>query len=213
MGRTVLAWDAPNIDMTLSQLLGRRPDQGDRPDMRAVLVWLAGLGPGDKVEASVFVNVSRERLQALQGWVMFLQSIGYRVFARPKVDGSDIDDAMLDYVSRKAAGASRLVIASNDARNFVEAIRQLAPTVPVTVLGFVELAGELANGTEWEFLDLEGIPGVIPSPLNRTRLDGLDEEGAWFEPRVTPEQALRDIAVSRERLDQQPAGDSRSDDD
>ncbi len=213
MGRTVLAWDAPNIAMTLSQLLGRRPDQGDRPDMRAVLVWLAGLGPGDKVEASIFVNVSRERLQALQGWVMFLQSIGYRVFARPKVEGSDIDDAMLDYVRKKAAGASRLVIASNDARNFVGPIRELVPTVPVTVLGFVELAGELADGTDWEFLDLEAIAEVIPGPLNRTRLDRLGEEGEWFEPRVTPEQALRDIAVSRERLDQQPHAESLPDDD
>src|SRR5688500_2286118 len=99
MGRVVLAWDAPNIDMTLSTLLGRRPGPNDRPDMRAVIRWLAEQrGPADRLEASVFVNVNPEQPHQLQGWIAFLQSIGIRVFAKPKVDrADDIDEAMVGY--------------------------------------------------------------------------------------------------------------------
>jgi putative heme uptake system protein len=191
MRRTVLAWDAPNIDMTLFQLLGRRPGQADRPDMRAVLRWMASKRErGDRLEAAVFVNVSAERPQALQGWVTFLQNIGFRVFARPKMDGSDIDEAMVEYIRDVASDASNLVVASNDAHRFLEPIREIASTVRVTVLGFAELAGELAEPNGWEFVDLEEVPDVIRVSLNRTRLDMLPEAGKWFEPRVSVEQAL-----------------------
>lgn len=193
MGRIVLAWDAPNIDMTLSQLLGRRPGSSDRPDMRAVLRWLAELRqPGDRIEATVFVNVPPERSQGLQGWVVFLQSIGYRVFAKPKLEGSDIDEAMVEYIHSAAADATKVVVASNDARRFVEPVREISSAVPVTVLGFVELAGELAEPDGWTFVDLDEVPDVIRVPLSRTRLDTLPEDGGWFEPRVAPEDALRE---------------------
>ena len=191
MGKVVLAWDAPNIDMTLSQLLGRRPGSGDRPDMRAVLRWLADRRqPGDRLEATVFVNVPPDRPHALQGWVVFLQSIGFRVFAKPKTEGSDIDEAMVDYIQGAAAEATQIVVASNDARRFLEPIGAIAASIPVAVLGFVEFAGELAEAEAWEFIDLEEIPDVIRVALPRTRLDGLPIEGGWFEPRVTPEEIL-----------------------
>lgn len=197
MGRIVLAWDAPNIDMTLSQLLGRRPGATDRPDMRAVLRWLADRREqGDSLEPTVFVNVNPDRPHALQGWVVFLQSIGYRVFAKPKFEGQgDIDEAMVAYVEQAAADASRIVLASNDARRFVGPVRELAGAVGVSVLGFVELAGELADADGWEFIDLEDLPGVIPGRLTRTRLDTLASEGGWFEPRISPEDALREGAM------------------
>jgi uncharacterized protein len=77
MGRIVLAWDAPNIDMTLTQLLGHKPGPGDRPDMRAVLRWLVDQrAPDDDVEAAVFVNVAAQRPRGIQGWISFLQNIG-----------------------------------------------------------------------------------------------------------------------------------------
>lgn len=197
MGRIVLAWDAPNIDMTLTQLLGHKPGPGDRPDMRSVLRWLADQrAPDDEVEAAVFVNVATQRPRAIQGWISFLQNIGYHVFAKPKAGDSDIDEAMVGYLRRNAAGGVRVFVASNDARRFVEPVRELARTVAVTVLGFVESAGELAEAEGWDFVDLQDIPDVISAPLHRTRLDTLPPEGGWFEARLTPLDALSGTGLS-----------------
>lgn len=186
MGRVILAWDAPNIDMTLSTLLGRRPGPNDRPDMRAVIRWLAEQrGPDDRLEISVFVNVNPDQPQALQGWIAFLQSIGIRVFAKPKTGPmDDIDEAMVDYIRSVSDPSSKVFLASNDARRFTEPVRQLATSATLTVLGFVELAGELADAHGWSFVDLEDLPGVIPGKLIRTRLDTLPTDGAWLEPRM-----------------------------
>ncbi len=152
-------------------------------------------------------RISEEELEAL---TRSMKGFGFvqPVLARKK-DGVVIGGHQR-LVAARRPGMETVLVTQMD---IVGPIRELVPTVPVTVLGFVELAGELADGTDWEFLDLEAIAEVIPGPLNRTRLDRLGEEGEWFEPRVTPEQALRDIAVSRERLDQQPTRESLPDDD
>jgi uncharacterized protein len=197
MGRIVLAWDAPNIDMTLTHLLGRKPGAADRPDMRALLRWLVEQrGPDESVDAALFVNVPAQRPQALQGWISFLQSIGFNVFAKPKVEGSDIDEAMVEYLRHNASDGARLVVASNDARRFVEVVRDVSKDVAVMVLGFVELAGELAEADGWEFVDLQDVPDLISARLHRTRLDTLPDEGGWFEARLSPVDAIATSAIA-----------------
>lgn len=197
MGRIVLAWDAPNIDMTLTQLLGHKPEPGDRPDMRAMLRWLVDQrAPDDDVQAAVFVNVATQRPRGIQGWISFLQNIGYHVFAKPKSGDSDIDEAMLGFLRSKVADGARLFVASNDARRFVEPLRELARSVAVTVLGFVEAAGELAEAEGWEFVDLQDIPDVITAPLHRTRLDTLPQEGGWFEARLSALDAVSTSGIA-----------------
>ena len=197
MGRVVLAWDAPNIAMTLATLLGHRPGSGDRPDMRSLIRWLAKQrAAGEELEATVFVNVPAERPQALLGWITFLQSIGFRVFARPRVGGSDIDEAMVEYLSQSATAASTLVVASNDASRFAEPVRKIAASgVRVIVLGFSELAGGLAEPDGWQFTDLEEVPDLLRMPLVRTRLDTLPIQGGWLEPSTSLEEALLEGAT------------------
>lgn len=138
------------------------------------------------------MNVPQERPQALQGWVSFLTSIGYRVFARPRVEGSDIDDDMLGYVREMTAlGAKEVVIGSNDGRMFLEPVREIvAAGTRVVVVGFTEFAGELAEPDAWEFVDLDDIPELLSVPLPRTRLDRLSADGGWLEPRVTIDEAI-----------------------
>jgi uncharacterized protein len=197
VGSIVLAWDAPNIDMTLTQLLGHKPEPGDRPDMRAMLRWLVDQrAPDDDVQAAVFVNVPTQRPRGIQGWISFLQNIGYHVFAKPKAGDSDIDEAMLGYLRSKVGEGARLFVASNDARRFADPLRELARSVAVTVLGFVEAAGDLAEGEGWEFVDLQDVPDVITAPLNRTRLDTLPHDGGWFEARLSPLDAVSAIGPS-----------------
>jgi uncharacterized protein len=194
VARILMAWDAPNIDMTLSQFLDHRPGPADRPDMRAVMRWLRGLGePQDRVEASVFINVPPERPKAQRDWAFYLQGIGYRVFAKPKANGSDIDEEMQVYLRSKAPGSSHVVVASNDANAFVDLVEEMAGHRAVIVVGFEELAGALATPAGWTFVDLADIPQVLPGELPRTRFGTLGPEGGWFEPRQgPPDQASPD---------------------
>jgi hypothetical protein len=165
--------------------------------MRAVLRWLVDQrAPDDGVEASVFVNIATQRPRAIQGWISFLQNIGYHVFAKPKAGDSDIDEAMVSYLRANAGEGVRVFVASNDARRFVEPVREMARTVAVTVLGFVESAGELAEPEGWDFVDIQDIPDVITAPLHRTRLDTLPAEGGWFEARLTPLDAVAGSGIS-----------------
>jgi hypothetical protein len=100
---------------------------------------------------------------------------------------------MVSYLRNNVGDGVRLFIASNDARRFVEPIRELARTVTVTVLGFVEAAGDLAEAEGWEFVDLQDIPDLITAPLHRTRLDTLPHGGGWFEARLSPMDAVSAI--------------------
>src|SRR5690606_13285468 len=96
MGRHVLVWDAPNVDMTLANIIDDKPTVRERPDMAVLANWLvARAGPGDDVEACVFVNVAPHVAGALSGWIQWLLEEGYRVFAKPKADSSDVDEDML----------------------------------------------------------------------------------------------------------------------
>jgi uncharacterized protein len=204
--RRVLAWDAPNIDMTFSHLLGRRPGPNDRPDLRALLRWLeARREPGDEIEASIFINVPAERPQVLQGWVTFLTGVGFRVFAKPKRESTDdVDEAMVAYVRESASQAREIIVGSNDARRFVEPLRELAGNgLAVTVVGFAEYAGALSSTLGVTFVDLEDIPELVSVRLDRVRLDKLPPEGRWFEPKPgsgggrlpdAAEEALKDLA-------------------
>ena len=196
-----LLWDAPNIDMTLAQLLGDRPRAAERPDMRALLRWFVHRKRSDeRSEAVVFVNVPAEPSAGLKGWIAFLTSIGYRVYAKPKESyASDVDEAMVAYIESVTATAGEIIVASNDARRFTDPLKSVAQAgVGATAIGFAELAGELTTSDEIEFVDLEEIPGLLKVELHRIRLDELPNEGAWFEPRIS----LDEVAVERAANDE-----------
>lgn len=189
MTRTLLVVDAANIDMTLTTFVGQRPTQRERPNFGVLATWLlARADPGDAVEGCVFVNVSPQGAGPLRGWIQWLLEQGYRVFAKPKVAESDVDEDMLGHLrARQAEGGLReVVVASNDARAFLEPLEDLADEgTAVTVLGFQEYASGLAASERIAFIDLEDLPGLFETALpNRVRLDRLPEGGRWFEPAV-----------------------------
>ena len=50
----LLVWDAPNIDMTLSNVIGGRPTPASRPRFDAVAKWLlSGAGDAEVVGAAL----------------------------------------------------------------------------------------------------------------------------------------------------------------
>jgi uncharacterized protein len=182
----LLVWDAPNIDMTLSNVIGGRPSAQSRPRFDAVAKWLLSTAADREVEGAVFANVPPGGAATMRGWVEAIRSFGYAVFARPKLGPlDDVDDDMLRHIFERASSHNlrRLVVASGDGRNFLEPLEELARQgVHVSVLSFVEVAGYAQESELLTFVDLEDVPGAFTTPLPRVRLDNLPEGGAWLQP-------------------------------
>ncbi len=183
------------MDMTLSTIYGRMPVSSERPNMKAVLNWLLGFGEDAEISACVFVNVDTKQGSnpKFHGWLRMLSSIGYDIFAKPKVAvDSDIDDDMIEFINARRAGLTQLVIGSHDAKCFQELATELvADGIEVVLLGF----SELINGWSTQgitFVDIESIGEVFRQPLPRhINIFQLPERGILFEA---------DRQVSRKRL-------------
>ncbi|SHN89042.1 uncharacterized protein SAMN05660350_05037 [Geodermatophilus obscurus] len=202
----LLIWDAPNIDMTLSTVIGARPTAASRPRFDAIAAWFVeGAGAvaaggamapdAPDVEACVFANIPPV-VGSLQRWVEALRSFGFAVFARPKQQpDDDIDQAMLDHIEvrRHSHRLRRLVVFSGDGRNFAEPLEELVRAgTQVTVVAFSEVAGYAIGSDLLEFIDIEDVPGAFAVPLDRVRLDALPPDGAWLRPT----RSLRDFVSS-----------------
>ena len=191
----LLVWDAPNVDMTLSNVIGARPSPTSRPRFDAVARWLVA-GAGDRdVEGAVFANVPPGAATGMRGWIEALRSFGYAVFAKPKRHpDDDVDLDMLRHISDRAGTHRlvRLVVASGDGRNFLAPLEDLARAgTDVTVLSFSEVAGYALESDLLHFVDLEDVPGAFISPLDRVRLDALPPQGAWLRP----SRSMREVAA------------------
>lgn len=193
----LLVWDAPNIDMTLSNVIGGRPSASSRPRFDAVAKWLLSTAADREVEGAVFANVPPGGAATMRGWVEAIRSFGYAVFARPKLNASDdVDDDMLAHIAERARTHKlhRLVVASGDGRNFAEPLEELAREgVEVSVLSFVEVAGYAQESDLLTFVDLEDVPGAFTTPLPRVRLDNLPEGGAWLQPTRSMRSLLTEV--------------------
>jgi uncharacterized protein len=196
----LLVWDAPNIDMTLSNVIGGRPSASSRPRFDAVARWLLTNAGDHEVEGAVFANVPPGGAATMRGWVEAIRSFGYAVFARPKLAaGDDVDADMLRHIHDRARThhLRRLVVASGDGRNFNDPLEELADAgVEVTVLSFVEVAGYAQESDKITFVDLEDVPGAFTTPLPRVRLDNLPEGGAWLPPTRPMRSLLADSSVN-----------------
>ncbi|WP_432543888.1 NYN domain-containing protein [Kineococcus sp. SYSU DK002] len=194
----LLVWDAPNIDMTLSSILGSRPASSDRPRFDAIARWFLSEAGDHEVEGCVFTNVHPASAVSLRGWIEALRSFGYAVFARPKVlPEDDVDDAMLQHIASRRAShrLRRVVVASGDGRNFLAPLEELHRAgVRVVVLSFAEVAGYAQESPHIEFVDLEDVPGAFQVTLGRTRLTALPPDGGWFRPTRPMRALLEDSA-------------------
>jgi uncharacterized protein len=195
--RFLLVWDAPNLDMGLGSILGRRPTALERPRFDALGRWLlartAEAGVGDsgastsriEPEATVFTNIAPGSAEVVRPWVDALRNVGFAVFAKPKIDeDSDVDHDMLNHIDQRfEQGLAGLVVASADGQAFRQPLEEIARSgIPVQVLGFREHASWALASDTLEFVDLEDIAGVFREPLPRIGLDSLPEQGAWLQP-------------------------------
>lgn len=192
--RVLLVWDAPNLDMGLGSILGRRPTALERPRFDALGRWLLArtaevAARADDIsaepEATVFTNIAPGSADVVRPWVDALRNVGFAVFAKPKVDeDSDVDSDMLQHIAQRGdEGLAALVVASADGQAFREPLEEVSRAgVPVQVLGFREHASWALASDSLEFVDLEDIDGVFREPLPRIGLDSLPEQGAWLQP-------------------------------
>jgi uncharacterized protein len=195
--RVLLVWDAPNLDMGLGSILGRRPTALERPRFDALGRWLLARtaqvatqrqdAPKTvaEPEATVFTNIAAGSAEVVRPWVDALRNVGFAVFAKPKVDeDSDVDSDMLQHIAQRyAEGLAALVVASADGQAFRQPLEEIARDgVPVQVLGFREHASWALASDTLEFVDLEDIEGVFREALPRIGLDSLPEKGAWLQP-------------------------------
>ena len=192
--RVLLVWDAPNLDMGLGSILGRRPTALERPRFDALGRWLLARTAevaanrnevSTEPEATVFTNIAPGSADVVRPWVDALRNVGFAVFAKPKLDeDSDVDSDMLEHIAqRKSDGLAALVVASADGQAFRQPLEEISRTgVPVQVLGFREHASWALASDTLEFVDLEDIKGVFREPLPRIGLDSLPEKGAWLQP-------------------------------
>src|SRR3954447_25385498 len=125
----LLVWDAPNVDMTLSNVIDGRPPPQSRPRSDAVARWLLAAAGDRDVEGTVFTNVPPGGAVSMRPWIEAIRSFGYDVFARPKLNpGDDVDADRVEHIHRRVAtrGLHRVVVASGDGRNFLEPLEELA---------------------------------------------------------------------------------------
>jgi uncharacterized protein len=192
--RVLLVWDAPNLDMGLGSILGRRPTALERPRFDALGRWLLARTAevaanrediSTEPEATVFTNIAPGSADVVRPWVDALRNVGFAVFAKPKLDeDSDVDSDMLEHIAQRSQqGLAALVVASADGQAFRQPLEEIARGgVPVQVLGFREHASWALASDTLEFVDLEDIAGVFREPLPRIGLDSLPEKGAWLQP-------------------------------
>ena len=192
--RVLLVWDAPNLDMGLGSILGRRPTATERPRFDALGRWLlartaeVAVNRNDvsaEPEATVFTNIATGSADVVRPWVDALRNVGFAVFAKPKLDeDSDVDSDMLEHIAQRSQeGLAALMVASADGQAFRLPLEEISRSgVPVQVLGFREHASWALASDTLEFVDLEDIAGVFREPLPRIGLDSLPERGAWLQP-------------------------------
>ncbi|MDO4929244.1 MAG: NYN domain-containing protein [Corynebacterium sp.] len=199
----LLVWDAPNMDMTLSSIIGARPSGAQRPRFQALGRWLlAEAGrlshtseQSVHARATLFCNVPPQHAEQMRPWVDAVRSNGFAVFAKPKTsDDSDVDPEMSALIAELAATDSLagVIVASADGRNFKTQLQELAASgVATTVLSFREQANWAIQDPEITFVDCEAIPNLFQEPLPRVDLAHLPAEGAWLEPLQPLESLLR----------------------
>ena len=194
--RVLLVWDAPNLDMGLGSILGRRPTAPGAPAFRRAGALAAGAhrrgqlpaGRASSVEpeATVFTNIAPGSADVVRPWVDALRNVGFAVFAKPKIDeDSDVDRDMLAHIElRRSEGLAALVVASADGQAFRQPLEEIAAhrSTRFKCIGFREHASWALASDTLEFVDLEDISGVFREPLPRIGLDSLPDQGAWLQP-------------------------------
>lgn len=178
-----LVWDLPNMVSSLGQVIGSSAAKKTRYDYVTLAEYVVEIS-GQELTPSgtVFMNVAKDQLPGLQRLVNMLRSCGFGVYARPKINDSDIDDNLVAYVQANALDTAHLLIATHDKGLVDRAVAPLDPRCRISVLGFEELSSYALGSDRLEFVDIGDVDGMFSKPLARSLLTRLPDEGAYLRP-------------------------------
>ena len=182
-GLDLLVWDAPNIDMTLSQVIGTRPGPSRVRDSTRWAVARAHCRR--RRRRGLRLRHSPENAVNMRGWVETLRAFGFAVFAKPKLQpADDVDDAMLDHIWLRAGERDlrRVVVASGDGRNFRAPSTSSPTRASRSSSSPSPRSRAMPRRATRSVPRPRGRPGVFVTPLNRTRLDSLPPGGCVARP-------------------------------
>lgn len=183
----LLLWDSPNMDMTLSNLLGgQKPSKAERPDCQKLAEWVHMRAQAANIPARAVMalNVSRDAGSdsPLAKYVQVLRTNGFEVFLNPKdTPSSDVDDALVSMAASNPA--SELIVATHDSP-LLARIRE-ASSSPMSVLCFSEMLPCYRRMENVTFIDVAEVPGLFADSLPRLTTPSfasLPAEGLLLPP-------------------------------
>ena len=165
----LLVWDAPNIDMTLSNVIGAKPSPASRPRFDAIARWFVHHAPRTGTSRAASSPTSRPpRPPACAAGSRRSARSATRCSPSPSCTRTTTSTSTCSSTSPTGPPQrrlTRLIVASGDGRNFLEPLEDLARSgVQVVVLSFSEVAGYAMESDLLTFLDLEDVPGAFVTP-------------------------------------------------
>lgn len=184
----LLMWDSPNMDMSLSNILGgQKPSKVDRPDMQSLATWVhhRSVQAGAPVEAVVALNVGRDTAPdaPIAKFIQVLRTLGFLVFVKPKdTPDSDVDDAIVALAGSKEF--SEVIVATHDSPLLARIRKETTATL--TVLCFSEVMPcHRRDALDAKFLDVADVPGLFREGLPRLATPSfklIPSEGLLLQP-------------------------------
>lgn len=172
---TVFVMDAPNVDASLGDTLGRAPLPSERMRMDVLMQWLRNKQQANRSQlyAKIFVNRPTHPTARNKqfGWIAAMQKLGYHVYSKVRTaDDSDIDEEMVEYIGKLVGchNVVEIILASNDGWRFNSLMEVLAISgIKVTILGFEEYPSVLTKNELFSFVPYSAITGLCPTVVSR----------------------------------------------
>lgn len=178
--------DVPNMNWMLRDVVGTDKPSNDQLIQYEILKkYFEALYSSATVTATAFVNARENNWSSMLGWAKGLKDSGWNVFVKPKLEKTDIDEAIVEHIQmhcdNPALDLKTVVVVSHDTKRFSSLLESIAGTgVRAMYVAFTELLSP-KPGLGVEVLDIRDIPNITATPLpDELRYEKLPLEGRYI---------------------------------